>query len=335
MNCKLSAFYPIFHKLAIVKLPMERAFNMIAVIGPTASEKTLLAAHLAFRLNGEVISADSRQVYRQMNIGTGKDYSDYIVGDVRVPCHLIDIADPGYKYSVYEYQRDFHKVFQMLLQQGKLPVLCGGSGMYIEAAIRGYELREVPVNEELRNQLSQKTHDELIDFLRMMKKSHNTSDDDTRDRTLRAIEIETFNRQNTGQPLQMPRINPLYVGVRFESSREKERITARLLHRLKHGLVEEVKKLLDTGIAAENLIYYGLEYRYITQYLHGTIPYGEMVDLLKTAIHQFAKRQRTWFRRMERQGYVIHWLDGEMPLEIKIESVLHLLDNRSVSPRIT
>ncbi len=246
---------------------MSLKYNLIAVIGPTASGKTAFAAHLASRINGEIISADSRQVYRKMNLGTGKDYNDYRVGDSLVPAHLIDIADPGYKYSVFEYQRDFNRVFQEITECGKQPVLCGGSGMYIDAATRRYRLQEVPKNEDLRKALEHKSAEDLGRMLAKMKTLHNTTDVDTVEHALRAIEIEQYYRDHPDADNSLPPINTLYLGVMFARETERKRITERLGSRLKQGMVEEVKQLLDSGISAESLSYYGLEYRYITLYL--------------------------------------------------------------------
>lgn len=303
-------------------------YNLVAVIGPTASGKTVFAAHLAHRLNGEVISADSRQVYRHMDLGTGKDYSDYCVSDTRVPYHLIDIADPGYKYSVFEYQRDFYRAFLDIQSRGRLPVLCGGSGMYIDAAIRGYRLTEVPRNDTLRQELRQKSLEELTTILSTFKSQHNVSDVDTPERAVRAIEIALFNRDHPDQISDRPAIDPLYLCVQSNRTVERSRITERLEKRLKQGMVEEVGRLLDSGLSADSLAYYGLEYRFITGYLTGRMDYQTMVGLLNTAIHQFAKRQRTWFRRMEREGCKLHWIDGQLEIPEKIDIALQLLTER-------
>jgi tRNA dimethylallyltransferase len=305
---------------------MTEACNLIAVIGPTASGKTSMAAHLARRMNGEVISADSRQVYRHMNLGTGKDYDDYIVDGVPVPYHLLDIAEPGYKYSVYEYQRDFFKAFTDIHNRGKMPVLCGGSGMYFDAAVKGYKLVDVPYNEELRRELANKSLDELNRILVSLKVLHNTTDTDSAERAIRAIEIATFRHLHADIDNDLPPVNPLFIGILYQRNIERDRITDRLRARMKQGMVEEVKQLLASGIPAETLVYYGLEYKFITQYLSGVLTYEEMFSLLNTAIHQFAKRQRTWFRKMEKEGAVIHWLDGELPLDEKVEKAIRLLN---------
>jgi tRNA dimethylallyltransferase len=304
---------------------MTEACNLIAVIGPTASGKTSLAAHLASRMNGEVISADSRQVYRHMNLGTGKDYDDYTVNGARVPSHLLDIAEPGYKYSVFEYQRDFFHVFTDIHRRGKMPVLCGGSGMYIDAAVKGYKLIDVPCNEELRKELHSKSLDELNSILVSLKELHNTTDTDSSERAIRAIEIATFRHLNPDVTIDLPLVNPVFIGILYERNTERERITDRLRNRLKQGMIEEVQQLLASGIPAETLVYYGLEYKYITQYLSGKLTYADMFSLLNTAIHQFAKRQRTWYRKMEKEGAVIHWLDGELTIDEKVEKAVRLV----------
>lgn len=304
---------------------MSDKFNLIAIVGPTASGKTAFAARLAYHIGGEIISADSRQIYRHMNLGTGKDYSDYRVAGAEVPCHLIDIADPGYKYSVFEYQRDFFRVFRDIQLRNRFPVLCGGSGMYIDAATRGYRLVKVPRNDRLRTELESKTLSELGDILSAMKTLHNKTDVDTREHAIRAIEIADYYRDNPDCNDELPVLNPLFVGILYDRFEERLRITARLEQRLQQGMVDEVRELLRSGLSADTLSYYGLEYRYITNYLLGRMDYPTLFSLLNTAIHQFAKRQRTWFRKMEREGCNIHWLDGNMPVEEKINSVLYLL----------
>ena len=305
---------------------MSGPYNLIAIIGPTASGKTAFAARLALHVDGEIISADSRQVYRKMNLGTGKDYSDYFVDGIRIPCHLTDIADPGYRYSVFEYQRDFYRVFRDLRLRGRLPVLCGGSGLYINAALRGYKLIDVPHHAVLRARLASKSLEELSSMLSAMKEMHNVTDVDSRERALRAIEISMYYREHPDQTGERPDIDPLYIGILYDRALERKLITARLESRLKQGMVEEVSQLLESGVPAETMSYYGLEYRYITSYLQGKTDYSSMVSLLNTAIHQFAKRQRTWFRKMEREGCLIHWLDGEMPTAEKLDKVLKLFD---------
>jgi tRNA dimethylallyltransferase len=326
VDCKISLFYPIFHILALLNLPMTEACNLIAVIGPTAGGKTSLAAHIASRMNGEIISADSRQVYRLMNLGTGKDYDDYLVNGVQIPHHLLDIAEPGYKYSVFEYQRDFFQAFKDIHGRGKMPVLCGGSGMYIDAAVKGYKLIDVPCNEELRESLQGKSLDELKRILASLKELHNITDTDSAERAIRAIEIARFRQINRDIANDLPPVHPVFIGILYERNTERARITDRLRTRMKLGMIEEVQQLLAAGIPAETLVYYGLEYKFITQYLSGVLTYEDMFTLLNTAIHQFAKRQRTWFRKMEKEGAVIHWLDGELPFDKKVEKAIRLVN---------
>jgi len=302
-------------------------YNLLTVLGPTASGKTALAAHLAARLNGEVISADSRQVYRGMDIGTGKDLADYVVNGQPIPAHLVDIADAGYQYNVFEYQRDFLNVFNDLRQREKFPVLCGGSGLYLEAVLNNYKLIQVPHNEPLREALKDKTLEELTEILKTYKSNlHNITDIENEKRAIRAIEIEKYYAENQEVDFRMPEIRSLNIGVKFDRLSRRKRITTRLKQRLSEGMVEEVKRLLDSGLTPDDLLYYGLEYKFITLYLLGELTFDEMFEKLNTAIHQFAKRQMTWFRRMERQGTLIHWLDGYLPLDEKIERVMTLLE---------
>lgn len=301
------------------------AYDLLVVTGPTASGKTSLAAAVASATGGEVISADSRQVYRSMDLGTGKDYSDYIVDGKKVPCHLIDIADPGYKYNVFEYQRDFVKVYNNLKERKVFPVVCGGSGMYIDSIISGYKMHEVPPDSGLRARLEKKSMEELTEILSTYRKLHNTTDIDTKKRVIRAIEIEHFNRFSKKKQTQFPALKPLITGVMTDRDVRRARITERLKQRLDAGMVIEVESLLDRGVSQETLIYYGLEYKYITNYLKGQTGYDEMVRDLEVAIHQFAKRQMTWFRGMERRGTTIHWIDGSLPMEEKVGKILSLL----------
>ncbi len=297
-------------------------YQMLVILGPTASGKTAVAAHLAKLLDGEVISADSRQVYRGMDLGTGKDYDDYIIDGYTVPCHLVDIVEAGYQYNVFEYQNDFLKVYEDLRSRNKFPVLCGGSGLYLEAVLNNYRLIQVPVNETLRLELRDKTLDELTGILKEYKSNlHNKTDIENEKRALRAIEIEDYLSKHPDVDTKMPEINNLVVGVKFDRTSRRKRITARLKQRLDNGMVEEVKALLDGGLTPDQLTYYGLEYKFLTLYLTEQLTYDEMFSGLETAIHQFAKRQMTWFRRMERQGTRIHWLDGYMPLEEKLSRI--------------
>lgn len=292
---------------------------LLVITGPTATGKTKLAAMLGSILDGEVISADSRQVYRGMDIGSGKDQDDYVVDGLLVPYHLVDIVNPGYEYSVFEYQQDFLKAYRHILSRGKQPILCGGTGMYIEAVISGYNFREVPVNEELRKELSFLTMDELAAMLATLRPLHNTTDTDDRNRLIRAVEIAVFDKENPNKSEKTyPDVNPIIFAVHFERSQLRERITERLIKRLDEGMITEVDALLNKGLQPEQLTFYGLEYKYVTQYVTGIINKEEMVQKLNTAIHQFAKRQMTWFRRMEKKGHQIIWIDGSLPLEEKV-----------------
>ena len=310
-------------KKKIVEL--NSLYDLLVVTGPTASGKTSLAAFIAQMVGGEIISADSRQVYRGMNLGTGKDYDDYKVDGIRIPYHLIDIAEPGYKYNVFEYQRDFIKVYSDLKKRKVFPVVCGGSGMYADSIITGYKMFEVPADSGLRIELEKKPIEELREILSTLKSLHNITDLDSKKRVIRAIEIEHSNRNKRKQSSVFPEVRALLVGILFDRETRRKRISERLKQRLDSGMVEEVKNLIDRGINAETLIYYGLEYKFITLYLTGKTNYQEMVRDLETAIHQFAKRQMTWFRGMERRGIKIHWIEGELPMEEKVKSVLDKL----------
>lgn len=293
-------------------------YNLIVVLGPTATGKTRFAAELASELDAEIISADSRQIYRRMDLGTGKDYNDYSVGGKNIVYHLIDIHEPGYKYNVFEYQKDFVRSYEGILSRGKKAILCGGTGMYIEAVTRGYKLIAVPVNHELRKKLGTKSLKELEIILASYKTLHNTTDIDTRKRAIRAIEIEEYYTRHPDTDKSYPEIIPVYLGIACDRDIRRQRITQRLDQRLREGMIEEVKGLLNEGISPEDLIYYGLEYKYITRYLTGELDFETMVQKLNIAIHQFAKRQMTWFRKMERQGIPIHWIDSEWPMEQKL-----------------
>ena len=303
--------------------------DLITILGPTASGKTPLAAALADRLGTEIISGDSRQVYRRMDLGTGKDLVDYTVEGRQVPYHLIDIVEPGYKYNVFEYQRDFLKAYQEITAKNKLPILCGGTGMYIESVLKGYRLLPVPENPELRASLEGKSLEELTGILEGYKKLHNSTDVDTAKRAIRAIEIEEYYKQQPPEYREFPSLKSLIVGVDIDRELRREKITRRLKQRLDEGMVEEVRGLLAEGIAPENLIYYGLEYKFLTQYAIGELTFEEMFHQLETAIHQFAKRQMTWFRGMERRGFTIHWLDATLSMEEKIEQITNLMDTNN------
>ena len=303
-------------------------YDLITILGPTASGKTPLAAHLADKLNTEIISGDSRQIYRRMDLGTGKDLVDYVVDGRPVPYHLIDIVEPGYKYNVFEYQRDFLKAYEEIVAKGKLPILCGGTGMYIESVLKGYRLLPVPENPELRASLEGKSLEVLTRILEGYKKLHNSTDVNTAKRAIRAIEIEEYYKQQPPEYREFPSLKSLIIGVDIDRELRREKITRRLKQRLDEGMVDEVRGLLNEGISAENLIYYGLEYKFLTQYAIGELTYEEMFLQLETAIHQFAKRQMTWFRGMERRGFTIHWLDATLPMEEKIEQIINLINTK-------
>ena len=304
-------------------------YDLITILGPTASGKTPLAAALADRMGTEIISGDSRQVYRRMDLGTGKDLVDYTVDGRQVPYHLIDIVEPGYKYNVFEYQRDFLKAYEEISVKGKTPILCGGTGMYIESVLKGYRLLPVLENPELRASLEGKSLEELTHILEGYKKLHNSTDVDTCKRAIRAIEIEEYYKQQPPEYREFPSLKSLIVGVDIDRELRREKITRRLKQRLEEGMVNEVRGLLAEGIPAENLIYYGLEYKFLTQYAIGEISYDEMFLQLETAIHQFAKRQMTWFRGMERRGFTIHWLDATLPMEEKTEQIINLINTNN------
>ena len=306
-----------------------RVKKMITILGPTASGKTPVAARLASEIGGEVISADSRQVYRRMDIGTGKDLADYVVDGHQIPFHLIDIREPGTKYNLFEYQQDFYDVYQDIRRRGKEPILCGGTGLYIEAVLKGYKLSPVPQNQQLRDSLEGKSLAELTQLLTELKarngsNMHNTTDVDSCQRAIRAIEIETYNLEHPTPRRELPAVDSLIIGIDIDRDLRREKITRRLRKRLEEGMVDEVQALLDEGIPAEDLIYYGLEYKFLTEHLTHQITYDEMFTRLEIAIHQFAKRQMTWFRGMERRGFEIHWIDATLPMEEKIERIKEL-----------
>ena len=325
--------------------------QMITILGPTASGKTPLAAALACEIGGEIISADSRQVYRRMDIGTGKDLDDYTVQGsgfrvqgsqgfshepltmnhepVTIPYHLIDICEPGTKYNLFQYQQDFFDAYQDIRSRGVVPILCGGTGLYIEAVLKGYKLSPVPQNPELRQQLEGKTLGELTQMLSDLKSKtgsnmHNTTDVDSCLRAIRAIEIETYNLEHPVPRRELPPVDSLIIGVDIDREERRAKITRRLKARLEEGMIDEVKGLLDEGIPADDLIYYGLEYKFVTEYIVGKTTYDEMFTRLEIAIHQFAKRQMTWFRGMERRGFTIHWINALQPMDDKVKEILKL-----------
>jgi tRNA isopentenyltransferase (miaA) len=307
--------------------------QMITILGPTASGKTPLAAALAKEIGGEIISADSRQVYRRMDIGTGKDLEDYTLhtphSTLHIPYHLIDIAEPGTKYNLFQYQQDFFEVYNNIIGRGVTPILCGGTGLYIEAVLKGYQLSPVPQNPALRQQLEGKSLEELTQMLVGLKAQngsnmHNKTDVDSCQRAIRAIEIEEYNLHQPMAKRELPPVDSLIIGVNIDREERRRKITNRLKTRLEGGMIEEVKALLDEGIPAEDLIYYGLEYKYVTEYLMGKTTYDEVFTRLEIAIHQFAKRQMTWFRGMERRGFTIHWIDAMRPMEEKVKEIMNI-----------
>ena len=309
------------------------AKQMITILGPTASGKTPLAAALAEKIGGEIISADSRQVYRRMDIGTGKDLGDYIlkIKDeiVKIPYHLIDICEPGTKYNLFQYQQDFYDAYQDICRRGVVPILCGGTGLYIEAVLKGYKLSPVPQNPELRQRLESKSLEELTEMLVELKEKngsnmHNKTDVDSCQRAIRAIEIETYNLEHPMPRRELPPVDSLIVGVHIDRELRREKISRRLKARLEEGMIDEVKALLAEGIPSEDLLYYGLEYKFVTEYIIGNTTYDEMFQHLEIAIHQFAKRQMTWFRGMERRGFKIHWIDAMQPMDDKVKEILAL-----------
>ena len=307
-------------------MPVSSLRPLIAIVGPTASGKTHRGVALARALDGEIVSADSRQIYRGMDIGTGKDIAEY----GSTPYHLIDIATAGYRYNLYEYLRDARKAIADIRSRGRQPIVVGGTGLYVETLLKGLELPEVPENTELREQLSGKSLDELTAMLAAMKTLHNTTDVDTPKRAIRAIEIATYYTKN---PDKDPNITPasrpdsIIINVDIDRENRRRRITERLHERLRQGLVDEVRGLIDSGVSAEDLMYYGLEYRYVTAYVVGLMPYPDMVSTLETAIHQFAKRQATWFRGMERRGFTLHNLPYDISDDEFNRAALKLLEN--------
>jgi len=299
--------------------------DLVVVTGPTATGKTSFAAHLANKLKGEIISADSRQVYRGMDLATGKDINDYIVQGTQIPYHLVDFLDPGYEYNVYEFQNDFLKIYNQITKRGTLPVLCGGTGMYVESVLKGYKLIKVPEDDSLRQKLSEKSDPELVSLLESFKVPHNITDTKDRHRLVRAIEIQTYYKSHLEIDTSFPTFKTTIFAIQFDRQAIRDRITERLKIRLEQGMVDEVKELLASGLTPEQLKFYGLEYRYLTQYATGELSFDEMFRLLNTAIHKFAKRQMTWFRKMERQGMKIHWINGELEMVRKVDQALEII----------
>lgn len=300
--------------------------KLITILGPTASGKTSLAASLAYSIDAEIISADSRQVYEDMDLGTGKDLDDYIVAGKEIPYHLINIRKPGYKYNLFEYQDDFQKVYSALKEKKKNVILCGGTGLYLESVLKGYRLLPVPENTDLRNSLKGKNLEELTSILSNYKTLHNKTDVDTPKRAIRAIEIEEFYKTNNIQERSVVNVDSIIFGINIDRNKRRENISKRLKERFESGMIEEIKRIIDSGVSPDDLIYYGLEYKYITKYVLGEYSYDEMFNSLETAIHQFAKRQMTWFRGMERRGFNIYWIDYDLTMEEKLEYIKDKLD---------
>lgn len=300
--------------------------DIITILGPTASGKTTLAAQLAAKIGeAEIISADSRQVYKGMDIGTGKDLADYTVNGQQIPYHLIDIAEAGEKYNLFQYQQDFWRSYYNIKERNKLPILCGGTGLYIESVLKSYKMVPVPENAALREKLKGYNLEELTEILKQYKTLHNTTDVDTPQRAIRAIEIQEYYKQNRIQEREFPQLKSLTIGVNIDRDLRRKKITERLHKRLEEeNMVQEVRTLLKK-VSPEDLIYYGLEYKYLTLHCIGQLSYDEMVRQLEIAIHQFAKRQMTWFRGMERRGIQIHWIDAMLPMEEKINRILELM----------
>ena len=301
--------------------------RLIVVTGPTATGKTAFAAHLAYHIEGEIISADSRQVYRGMNLSTGKDFSDYMVGNDHIPYHLIDVAEPGHEYNVFEFQHDFKKVYAEIVKRGKMPVLCGGTGLYIESVLKGYQVPHVPFNDALREELDAFSNEVLIERLRGFKTLHNLTDIKDRRRLIRSLEIQLYLQQHSDQDEPFPEFSPVVFGILFDRETIRTRITERLKTRLESGMADEVREMLSKGLSPDQLKFYGLEYRYLTQYVTGELSYDEMFRLLNTAIHQFAKRQMTWFRKMEREGTKIHWIDGVLGRHEQLKIAVNILES--------
>ena len=307
---------------------------MITILGPTASGKTQLATALAYSIGGEIISADSRQVYRQMDIGTGKDLGDYVVDGKQIPFHLINICEPGTRYNLFQYQQDFHDAYADTVRRGKMPILCGGTGLYIESVLKGYQLSPVPQNPELRKQLATKSLAEITEHLKQLKwrngsTMHNTTDVDTAQRAIRAIEIEEYNLRHPVPNREQPPVESLIIGIDISREERRKKITERLDDRLGNGMVEEVESLLQQGIAPDDLIYYGLEYKFVTEYVVGKRSFEDMRENLEIAIHQFAKRQMTWFRGMERRGFTINWIDANLTMEEKNKRIKALVEQNN------
>ncbi|RYU93764.1 tRNA (adenosine(37)-N6)-dimethylallyltransferase MiaA [Emticicia agri] len=311
---------------------MEKKQKLIVILGPTASGKTKLAVALAAEIGGEIISADSRQVYRGMNIGTGKDYEEYEhASGQKIRYHLIDVVEAGEAYQVARFQKDFRNVYQDIMNRGKVPILCGGSGMYMEAVLKNYQHIQVPVDEVLRAESEKESYDELLkQFQENYQKIYPQADTSTKKRLIRAMEVARFMQDNPEHSQTTEPYPALIFGISIPTEVRRERITRRLYKRLESGMIEEVKDLLSQGINPEKLIFYGLEYKFITEYLIGQLTYDEMVSKLEVAIHQFAKRQMTFFRSMEKKELTIHWLDGMDTTENLVNHIISQIDNENI-----
>jgi tRNA dimethylallyltransferase len=302
---------------------MNKNLPLIVILGPTASGKTHLATHLAHQIQGEIISADSRQVYRGMNIGTGKDLEEYRIDNQDIPYHLIDILNAGEQYHIHQFQQDFQKAFTDISSRNKPAILCGGSGMYLDAVLKGYAFTAVPINENFRGELFQLDTEELLKIFNEKPSEYTQKADiSTKKRLIRAIEISQFLSQNPDYKLSKPNIpNSIIFGLNPETEIRRKSITKRLQERLQNGMIEEVKALIDSGISPDKLIFYGLEYKFITQYLTGVLDYETMIERLNIAIHQFAKRQMTYFRKMESDGLIINWLCPKVPFDKLVKEI--------------
>lgn len=299
------------------------------IVGPTASGKTRIAAIVAHALGAEIVSADSRHVYRGMTIGTGKDYADYIVEGSSVPVHLIDIVDAGYAYNVYEYKRDAIAALHDIYSRHKLAIVCGGTGLYAEALLKNYSLADVPEDAEFRKSCETRSYTDLVAELSSYKSLHNTTDIDSKKRLIRALEIARYEQHNKLQYSEHDMFySPLVIGIMVDRTIRRERIAKRLHLRLQEGLIEEIEALLRSGLSASQLIYYGLEYKFVTQYVIGELDKNQMIELLYIAICQFAKRQMTWYRGMERRGTTINWVEESWSDEQKREYILELISKK-------